>query len=73
MDKVYLYEELKSSLKDIQERLNIKDELVLPKAKTQFRNKYKKSKENLADEEKKFIENYFKEEIKLIKYFTIIS
>lgn len=65
VNKIYLYEELDNSLKDILAKLHIHDTIELPHAKTKFRKDKRSYRDILSEKDIIYINLKFKNEIEM--------
>lgn len=69
VDKVYRYEELDAALVDIYNRLDLREPLSLPRAKTNVRPKKSRDYSTFfGEQELRFVKQHFSREIKLFGY-----
>lgn len=68
VDHVCRYENLEQELNAIRERLGIRQELSIPRAKSQFRQDRRPYQEVLSESERRSIEEEFAPEIELLDY-----
>jgi len=68
VDRICRFENLPEELESVRKKVGLPEELVLPRAKSQFRKKNESYRDVLDDEQREYVSRLFQDEIELFGY-----